>query len=54
MSSATGQGGEDVNTKPADSSEIRKRRLEKLVSKEAGDQPQSEETKDNKVVVADT
>ena len=54
MSSATGQGGEDVNTKPADSSEIRKRRLEKLVSKEAGDQPQSEETKDDKVVVADT
>ena len=52
MSSATGQGGED--TKPADSSEIRKRRLEKLVSKEAGDQPQSEETKDDKVVVADT
>ena len=54
MSSTTGQSGEDEKTRPADSSEIRKRRLEKLVSKEASDQPQSEETKDDKVVVADT
>lgn len=53
-SSAGGQGDEDVSTRPADSSEIRKRRLQKLVSKEAGDQPQSEVTKDDKVVVADT
>ena len=52
-----GQGGEDVNTRLADTSEIRKRRLEKLVSKEAVDQPQqaqSEERKDDKVIVADT
>ena len=53
--SCTGRhGDEDVNTRPADNSEIRKRRLEKLVSKEADNQPQSEETKDDKVVVADT
>ena len=52
--SAGGQGDEDVHTRPADNSEIRKRRLEKLVSKEAGDQPQSEVAKDDKVVVADT
>ena len=46
-----GQGGEDVNTtRPADSSEIRKRRLEKLVSREADhpQQAQSEETRDDK------
>lgn len=51
---ATGQGGEDANARPADSSEIRKRRLEKLVSKEASDQSQSKETKDDEVIVADT
>ena len=52
-----GQGGEDVNKRLADTSEIRKRRLEKLASKEAVDQPQqaqSEERKDDKVIVADT
>lgn len=46
-----GQGDEDVNlTRPADSSEIRKRRLEKLVSREADhpQQAQSEETRDDK------
>ena len=55
MNGASGEG--DVATRPADSSEIRKRRLEKLVSKEATDQPQqpqSEETKDDKVADADT
>lgn len=55
--SGTDQGSENMNTRPADNSEIRKRRLEKLVSKEASDQPQqaqSEETKDDEVVVVDT
>ena len=42
-----GQGG-DVNTRLADSSEIRKRRLEKLASKEAVDQPQQAESEDDK------
>ena len=52
-----GQGGEDVNKRLADTSEIRKRRLEKLASKEAVDQQQqaqSEKRKDDKVIVADT
>lgn len=55
--SAVGKSGEDVSTRPADSSEIRKRRLEKLASKEAVDQPQQpqmEEAKDDEVIVADT
>jgi len=46
-----GSAGDNTNSvtvqgtdgRPADSSEIRKRRLERLVSKEAGDQPQQTE-----------
>ena len=53
-SNVTPQVGEDTDARPADSSEIRKRRLERLVSKEASDQTQKEETKDDKVIVADT
>lgn len=55
-SGTASQASEEVNTRPVDSSEIRKRRLEKLVSKEAGDQPQStsEERKDDEVIVVDT
>ena len=53
-SNATTQGGEDNDARPADSSEIRKRQLEKLVSKEASNQQQKEETKDDKVIVTDT
>ena len=49
-----GQGGEDVNTRLADNSEIRKRRLEKLASKEAVDQPRQAQSEDDKVAVPDT
>ena len=52
-----GHTSEDVKSRPADSSEIRKGWLEKLVSKEVGNQSQQaqcKETKDDEVVIADT